>query len=639
MVPHQHSAVTSLEEQNQGGVTDIKPVTPLPSSPLSSSPSSARSLLRRGIQALIMLIPVLILLLFIIYPLFAILLQSVFPNLFAIQASIAPNLSALIEVVKDPQSYLALGNSLWQGAITAILAAILGTFLAILSRRTDLPLRGAMDTLVWIVFFTPSFLIGEAWSLIFIRGGIPDQFFHFSDGFIRWFFSPVGVIFILSLKTFPFVYIAVIAALRWLGSEFEDAARLSGARTLRAWVSINAPLLLPAILAAGLIAFAEAISDFGTAATIAQSANVTLVTYQIYAAINTSPVNFSLASALSLLLFIAIALALLIQAAILRSRSFQIISGRSRPARPVALGVWKWPAFVFCVVVFVVAIIIPLAACVVLSLIHAFGQGLVASNWTLDNYKTVLTQGSDYLDSLIRTFWLAVGTATVTTIIGLPIAFIIRRTKLPGRGLLSIVTLVTIAVPGIILACGYIFAWNAPYLQYVGLGNNGIQFYGTVWLLFAAFIGGSLPYTTRLSIGALDQVGQNMLDTARVQGANLFQILVRIVSPLLRTHLASVWLLVFTGTLFELAAAELLYPPGEPTLPVLITGLFGTFRIGPAMALSMLEVGLIALALILFKVIPWLIMRIIEMRARRKVAHVSTHQAIEQELRDAAGYI
>jgi iron(III) transport system permease protein len=258
----------------------------------------------------------------------------------------------------------------------------------------------------------------------------------------------------------------------------------------------------------------------------------------------------------------------------------------------------------------------------------------------LDNYTTVLSQGSDYLDSLTRTFWLAFGTATVTAIIGLPIAFVIRRTQLPGRRLLSLFTLVTIAVPGIILACGYIFAWNAPYLQYIGIGGDtGIQFYGTVWILFAAFIGGSLPYTTRLSIGALDQVGQNMLDTARVQGAHLFHVLTRIVAPLLRTHLLSVWLLVFTGTLFELAAAELLYPPGQPTLPVLITGLFSTFRVGPGMALSILEVALIAVALILFKLVPWLTGRVVEVRTRRKVAYVSTNQAVEQELRDAARHL
>ncbi|HVB21426.1 MAG TPA: iron ABC transporter permease [Ktedonobacteraceae bacterium] len=629
MVPRQHRSINVVEDQEQGMVAEAT---------IPSSFFSGRIWWRRAGQVLVIGVPVLILALFVLYPLAAIILQSIFPNLYAATPSLIPSLDALKQVTANSENYLALINSLWLAGVTAVIASILGTFLAILARRTDLPFHGLMDTFVWIVFFTPSFLIGESWSLILIRGGIPDQYLHFSDAFIAWFFSPVGVVFILSLKTFPFVYLSVTAALQWLGSEFEDAARLAGARTLRAWLSINTPLLLPAIFAAGLIAFAEGLSDFGTAATIAQNSNVTLVTYQIYTAINTSPVNFSLAAALSLLLFIAISSALLIQAAVLRTRSFQVISGRSRPARPVVLGWWKVPAIAFCAVIFLLALVIPLGMCLLLSFLHAFGLGITRSNWTLDNYTAILTQGSDDLDALIRTFWLAVGTATVTTMIGLPIAFIIRRTRIPGRRLLSLFTLVTIAVPGIILACGYIFAWNAPYLQYFGIGGDqGIQFYGTIWILFAAYIGGSLPYATRLGIGALDQIGQNLLEAARVQGASLFQLLVRIVSPLVRSSLISIWLLVFTGTMFELAASELLYPPGEPTLTVRIVGLFNNFRMGPGMALAMLNIGIVAVALLLLRFIPWAIGQIIQRNTRRKTDYVSTTQAIEQDLRTTAG--
>jgi iron(III) transport system permease protein len=623
MVPHKHRPVAAIEEQEQGIVEN---------STIPAVSFTRRALFRYGGLSLVIGVPVVILVLFILYPLLAIILQSVFPNIYASNPNLAPSLSAIGQVFSDPLNYQALGNSLGLSGVTAGIAAILGTVLAILAKRTDLPMRRTMDLLVWIVFFTPSFLIGEAWSLVIIRGGIPDQYLHFSDGFINSFFSPVGVIFILSLKTFPYVYLSVSAALRWLGSEFEDAARLSGARTWRAWLSINAPLLLPAILAAGLIAFAEALSDFGIAATIAQSSNVTLVTYQIYAAINTSPVNFSLAAALSLLLFIAIALALLVQAGVLRRRSFQVISGRNRPARPVTLGLWKWPAFAFCVVIFLLALVIPVGSCVVLSFLHAFGQGLTSGNWTLDNYTSVLTQGSDDLNALIRTVLLAFGAATITTLLGMPIAFIIRRTRLPGRRLLSLFTLVTIAVPGIVLACGYIFAWNAPYLQSIGIGGaNGIQFYGTIWLLLAAYIGGSVPYATRLSLGALEQVGQNMLENARVQGANIFHIMASIIAPLLRSSLTSIWLLVFTGTMFELATSELLYPPGQPTMPVRIVSLFTDFKLGPGMALSMLNVAIVAFALILIRVIPWMIGRLTGIAQRRVIVNVDvlTNTAVE----------
>ena len=629
MVPPEHRTITAVEDEEKGIVNN---------STMPSSSFSARNFLGRANQLLVIGVPVLVLVLFVLYPLAAIILQSIFPQLYANSPSFVPSLDALKQVTANSENYKALVNSLLLASITAIFACFLGTTLAILARRTDFALRRSMDTLVWIVFFVPSFLIGEAWSLAILRGGIPDQYLHFSDAMISWFFSPIGVIFILSLKTFPFVYLSVSAALHWLGSEFEDAARLVGARTWRAWLSINAPLLFPAIFAGGLIAFAEALSDFGTAATIAQSSNVTLVTYQIYTAINTSPVNFALAAALSLLLFIAIALALLMQTAILRTRSFQVISGRNRPARAIELGIWKWPATGFCIIVFLLALVIPLGVCLVLSFLHAFGQGLTSANWTLDNYQAVLMQGSDDLDALLRTVWLALGTATITTLVGLPIAFIIRRTSLPGRKLLSLFTLVTIAVPGIILACGYIFAWNAPWLEYIGIGGSqGIQFYGTIWLLFAAYIGGSLPYATRLSIGGLDQIGESLLETAQVQGANIFQLLVRIVGPLLRSNLVSIWLLVFTGTMFELAASELLYPPGEPTMPVRIVSLFNDFKLGPGMALAMINIAIVTVALILLRFVPWLVSHFLRHGMRRKTIYVPTSQTVEQELRITAG--
>jgi iron(III) transport system permease protein len=134
-------------------------------------------------------------------------------------------------------------------------------------------------------------------------------------------------------------------------------------------------------------------------------------------------------------------------------------------------------------------------------------------------------------------------------------------------------------------------------------------------------------YCPRLGIGALEQVGQNMLDAARVQGARLFQLLAHIVAPLLRANLISVWLLVFTGTMFELAASELLYPPGQPTLPVQIVGYFNNFRHGPGMALAMLDVALVALFLILLRAIPWLITRLVRWNVQRRVKYVSSDTA------------
>src|SRR5258708_35481972 len=87
---------------------------------------------------------------------------------------------------------------------------------------------------------------------------------------------------------------------------------------------------------------------------------------------------------------------------------------------------------IVCIVIFLLALVIPLSACVVLSLLHAFGQGLIPANWTLDNYTAVLTQGSDNLDALWRTLWLALGTATITAAVGFPVALFFSRYPIPG---------------------------------------------------------------------------------------------------------------------------------------------------------------------------------------------------------------
>ncbi len=579
--------------------------TPLPS---ADTPSPVWRRLARWVGgSAITLLPVLALLLLVVYPLAAIVIQSVFPNLFGIQPDATFSLAALRQVFAHRESYQAVAASVTLALVTCVGAVVIGTGLAVLARRTNLPGATLIDTFVWIVFFTPSFLLGEAWTVLMFKGGTLDHSFHLPEWLINTFFSPVGVALLLILKNFPFVYLALTAALSWLGSEYEEAARVHGARAWWAWLRINLPLLLPAILSGALIVFAEALSDFGTAVTIAQNASVTLVTYQIYSAINTFPVDFSQAAALSLLLFGAIALALVGQARLVRARAYQIVSGRTRPSARIDLGLWKVPALIAVLLLATVALLLPLAECVALSLEHGFGNGLVATNLTLRNYQLVLARGGDDLASLWTSLRLAIATATLVLVGGLVVAFLIARTQIVGRRLLSFVTLVTISVPGIILACGYIFAWNSPYLQNLGIGGRGQpHFYGTIWILLAAYIGGNLPYAIRLNMGALDQISDSLIDAARVQGAGIGIVLARVIAPILRAGLINIWLLVFTGTVFELAASELLYPPGQPTMPVRITGYFGTFRVEQGMALAMLNIGVVAVLLIVLRAAPGL---------------------------------
>jgi iron(III) transport system permease protein len=585
---------------------------------------------RRIGKALVIGLPILALIILIFYPLAAITLQSVFPNLFAAQPNLTLDLGLIGHVLSQKHTYVAIFNTLWISTITAILSAVFGTVLAVLTQRTDVPGRGVFRALVWLVFFTPSYMLGEAWTLILIRGSLPDHYLHFSKELIETLLSPLGVILVLSLKAFPLTYLSVSAAMQGLGSEFEEAAHIVGARPWRVWVQINLPLLLPAILAGALLTFADSISDFGTASTIAQNARVPLVTYQLYSAVYSSPVDFSQAATISLVLFGLTILALFVQGRLLRARSFQVISGRTRPARRITLRRWKLPALLFCLTLFALALFIPGIISVLTSFTRFLERGLDPSNLTLASYETVLRDPTKGAGALGRSFVLSLSAATIAGLVGLPIAFIIRRTTLPGRRLLSFLTVATVAVPGLVLACGYIFAWNAPFLAVIGIGTpNGLRIYGTLWGLLAVYIASGLPLAARLGIGSLDQISQSLLDTARVHGASLFQLLTRIVAPLMRASLLSTWLLVFSGSMFALATSELLYPAGQPTAAVVIIKYFNDLRFSEGMALTVLTVIAVSVILITLRTIPWLIGRLLHRRAINLAASTAPMTRVE----------
>lgn len=568
----------------------LSPLVPAPD-PLTRASSSRRT--GRLLGLLFAFGAVAVLLVLVLYPLLAILAQSVLPDIFGVPASLSFSLSTFGVAFGQPEIYGAMLNTLWLGLAVAVCATILGAALAVLVERTDLPGRRLVGGLVWVTLFTPSYLVALAWEVLYSRGGLIDAgLFPLPDGVVNTIFSPVGLTFLDTLRLFPFAYLAVGAALRGLGSEYEEAARMVGARTMRRWLHINGRLLLPALFAGALIIFAETISDYGTASTIAQQAGFNLVTYELYTALNNSPVDFALAATLSLILIVAIAAALILQTRLLRARSFQVITGRTRRAHPARLGRWRYPMLGLVLLLFAVALLLPLAADILVSFLHNVINGLGANNFTLSNYQQALSSSGDDLAGLERSVVLAVAAATLAAVLGGATAFVIERTRLPGRGFLRLVTIITLAVPGIVLAVGYIFSWNQPWMSAV----FGSTPYGTIGLLLAAYVAGSLPFSIRLTSSALAQVGDHLLEAARLAGAGTVGTFTRIVAPIVATTLLSTWMLVFTGTIFELPASELLQPPGQPPLSVRISYWFNNLEYGPGTAITILALLIVVVA-------------------------------------------
>ncbi len=516
----------------------------------------------------------------VVLPLLVLLVQAIAPNAFNTPPSLQLSLAGLESLFTDPYTLTSGLDSLLLAAATAVLASAIGVLVAYFLALTDIPAKGVLWGVVWLILIAPSFLLAQGWELLLAPGGLTHALL--GGALTRTLLSPAGVMLVLALKLFPFSTIAVSSAFEGLGQDVVHAGRLSGARSTMVWRRILLPLLLPAILAGGLIVFAEVLSDFGIAATLAQTANFPLATFAIYAALEQFPVNFSQAAATSLLLVAAVTIAQGIQRRVSGRRSYVTRWGGNQTLVPVALGRRRGWLFGGMLAFFAVAFGIPAGTTVLASFIPSGAGGLVTSgHFTLANYQAAwrVPYGAASFGVSLEYGLVAATLGMLATLI---IALAWRRRSTWLTGTLQVFLTTAIALPGIVLGAGYIFLWNAPGVQTLGL-------YGTPVVLGLAYIAGGLPYAVRVVSGAIAQVPGGAVDAARLSGARLVAQLRFIIVPMLQDTWLRVWLMLFTGVLFELPVSQLLYPPGEPTLAVSIVHQFNGQRFGLGAALTVLS--------------------------------------------------
>lgn len=519
----------------------------------------------------------------VVVPIGAFLLVAVAPRPFA-QGSAVFTLRPFGQALSGASLH-ALADTALVGVGAASVAVGCALPLALLVHRTNIAARTAWTIGIWALLLAPSYLVALGWERLFEPGGVLVRA-GLGLTFIRTIlYGPLGVIGVDGIKGVPFAYLAISAALPGLGSSFEHAARVHGATRWRTLMVIL-PIIGPALWTSFAIVFAESISDFGVAATLAYDAHFPVATFALFKAVDNEPISFPLAAAIGCTLVGLAAVALLAQRRALRGRCYQVLSGRTRPyirqrfgRRGQLLASAGVGGF------FLLALGVPVFGAVSASLIKNLGTQLHGFTLTLENYRRVVTS-SELYGPLTYSLRLAVIVATTVTILAVPVARLLTRRSigLVGRAL-DFVLLSAVALPSIVMAAGYILVYNLPAMR-----SLGIALYGTTTLLAIGYVAGALPNNARILIGPLAQLHETLLSSARTHGASAVGSWRRIGIPVLSRSIVWVWLYCFAGTLLELPISELLYPPNQFPLSVAIERRLSTYDFAGGTAMEVLAV-------------------------------------------------
>jgi iron(III) transport system permease protein len=452
---------------------------------------------------------------------------------------------------------IAVSSSL----ICCAIAAPMGWLVA----RTDLPCSRVIRALVTASFVTPPFLGAIAWELLAApNSGLLNQLFRFvtgaeQDTHLFNIYTLTGIIFVISCYTFPYVFVLVANALDRTPGELEDASSILGGGRWYTARRITIPLVLPALLAGGLVAFLQAMTLFGSPAILALPAGFHTMTTKIWSLFQYPP-KPELAAAASLPLLVLTVLLLRAEHLILGRRGYSIVGGKYGQPRLIPLGNWRWPAFGICLVVLLNPVFLPYAALFNAAFSPVATTMLTFKNFTLHNIEFVAFELSAVRLTLQNTVILGASTATIGTIIALVIAYVSARKAVAGYRVLGFLATAPIAIPGIVLGVGLFLSYTRP----------PFILYGTLWILLIAFVTISLPSAYQQLQAAFRAIHPELEDASRILGATRLQSLWQITAPLLRTGLIATWCFIFVGVMRELSAAIILFTSETKVISVLI---------------------------------------------------------------------
>jgi len=479
------------------------------------------------------------------------------------------DLATAERVLARSSTWRATWRTVEVGVLSMLVSLVLGLLMALLVTASDIRGKAIVVFAFMLPLMIPPQITALAWMqltgasspLLRSLGIAPPP------GTPNPLYSREGMVLLMGIQHAPLVFITVAASLRRMSMELLDAAFLAGASRLQAIRFVILPLLAPALVAGGALAFVSAIGNFGIAAMIGIPARYTLLPVLIYERLASFGPTVLAEVAVLAIIVGSLALFGVVLQRWLRNRHDVTLDGIGGRPLVLPLGPWRPVATALVWLLLTVVLVLPLLALVAAALTPAAGVRLTAETLTFANFHEVLLVQDVTRRAFANSTMLAGATALLLALLAIPLAYLIawRPTRLTAA--LDTAAELPYALPGVVLAVAFIMLFLPP------LPILGISLYGTHAIILLAYLAAFLTLALRPTLAGMAQLAPAIDEAAQLDGAGLVERLRWILLPLVGPMAAAGGILVFMTAFNELTVSALLWTHGTETLGVVVFNL------------------------------------------------------------------
>ena len=490
---------------------------------------------------------------------------NVFPMCYLVFRSFFTENGFTLEAIKRIYTYPLNWNALRNTLVTAGFAMVFGVLIAFplawLVGRTDMYGKKFCRTLFVMTYMVPPYVGAMAWlRLLNPRVGTMNVFIKNLLGLAENPFNIYtipGLIWVLTTFYYPYAFITISRAMEQMDPSREEASKVSGASPIKTVLTVTFPIMLPSIVAAGLLVFVSAASCYGIPSIIGAPGQIDTVTTRIIDYVHVgSPEGLTDGTTLAVSLMVIANLVLYVSTFICGKKQYITVSGKSTRPNIVELGKWRLPVTLIVTAFAMIVVVIPFATVAMTSFTKNLGKALDATNFTTRYWHILLTR-KGILDTAKNSLISASVAATAGIAISCVMAWLLTRTKARGRHIPDFLITVGSGTPSVVIALALIMTMS---------GRFGINIYNTLTIMIVAYMVKYLLMGMRTVVSAMSQIHPSLEEAALISGAEWQRGFWDVTLPLIAPSIVAGWFLIFMPSFYELTMSMLLYSTDTKTI-------------------------------------------------------------------------